>query len=340
MSEKAPPPSEKARKALAGLVSRQFQGVAKDWAGFLGTPFSYDPPEALDSVAKGVSELPARISLTELEVEGDIRGRFFVAMRIEDAFGLCAGLLDRKTPPAGGDIVLDAEILDALHELFNLFCGGTDKAFRKGAEDKIHLKQVSTRAEGQAAVSEAVGPQAGLAVRVVLSVGDGKRISLWEFFPADLARALVASHGAPQDAVGGGATGTQAPKRRVLIVDDQHALRVLLKRHLEKAGFEVLQAEDGAKALSLFKKEPVDLVFLDVMMPQMDGIEVCRQIRALPPEKNGKVPIVMCTGKGQRQDVMDAVQAGATDYIVKPFTRETILEKAEKVLAPKPGLKS
>ena len=174
------------------------------------------------------------------------------------------------------------------------------------------------------------------------SAGEHKGIPGHQLLPLALGTALADDfRKRGDDAARGADAAPAAPKGqkgKVLVVDDQHSIRTLIKRHLELDGYEAVLATSGEEALQQLRKWKPVAVVLDVMMPGMDGFEVCRRLRALPD--GDKVPVVMCTGKGQRQDVVEAVQAGANDYIVKPFTRDTLLAKVSKAIqaaAPKPA---
>ena len=104
---------------------------------------------------------------------------------------------------------------------------------------------------------------------------------------------------------------------RVLLVDDDPLLRSMAARTLRHAGFEVSEAEDGSSALSLFAASSFDLLLLDVMMPDMDGYEVCMRVRATP--QGARVPILMLTGLNDSASISLAYEAGATDFIAKPI---------------------
>jgi DNA-binding response OmpR family regulator len=99
---------------------------------------------------------------------------------------------------------------------------------------------------------------------------------------------------------------------RILLVDDEEAIQKLLRFPLEKEGYEVVQARDGEAALDAFAREPFDLVILDLMMPKIDGMEVCRRIRA-----QSTVPIIMLTAKADEFDKVLGLEIGADDYITK-----------------------
>ena len=116
---------------------------------------------------------------------------------------------------------------------------------------------------------------------------------------------------------------------RVLIVDDAAFMRMMIKDILEKNGFEVVgEANNGLKAVELYKKEKPDVVTMDITMPDMDGIEAVKAIKAFDP--NAKV--IMCSAMGQQTMVMDAIRAGARDFIVKPFQADRVLEAIKKVV--------
>jgi two-component system, OmpR family, response regulator len=102
---------------------------------------------------------------------------------------------------------------------------------------------------------------------------------------------------------------------RILLVDDEQAVQTLLTYPLRKEGYEVVGAADGQEALDRFSEERFDLVVLDIMLPKLDGIEVCRRLRT-----RSQVPIIMLTAKGDEIDKVAGLEMGADDYITKPFS--------------------
>lgn len=116
---------------------------------------------------------------------------------------------------------------------------------------------------------------------------------------------------------------------KVLIVDDAAFMRMMIKDILVKNGFEISgEAQNGLKAIELYKADRPDVVTLDITMPEMDGIQALKEIRAYDP--NSKV--IMCSAMGQQAMVMEAIKSGAKDFIVKPFQSERVLEAIKKVL--------
>lgn len=116
---------------------------------------------------------------------------------------------------------------------------------------------------------------------------------------------------------------------KILVVDDDDALREMVGLVLNAAGYATVFAADGLNAVEVFKAEEPDLVLLDIMLPGQSGIEVCRQLRAL----NG-TPIVMLTAKGDTEDVVLGLEAGADDYVVKPHNGAELLARIKARLRP------
>ncbi|WP_163970614.1 response regulator [Oceanobacillus halotolerans] len=115
----------------------------------------------------------------------------------------------------------------------------------------------------------------------------------------------------------------------VLITDDAAFMRMQLKDNLTKLGYEVVgEAENGRDAVEQFQELKPDLVTMDITMPEMNGEEALKEIKQL----NSNAKIIMCSAMGQQSMVLDAIQAGANDFIVKPFTPERIEEAVKKVL--------
>lgn len=117
----------------------------------------------------------------------------------------------------------------------------------------------------------------------------------------------------------------------ILLAEDDPDIRRLVSFKLDRAGFDVVAVEDGSAALDEARRHPPDLVILDVWMPRMSGIDVCRELRA--GAGTARVPIIMLTARARPQDLELAYAAGANDYMIKPFTPRELLERVETVLA-------
>ena len=114
---------------------------------------------------------------------------------------------------------------------------------------------------------------------------------------------------------------------KIMVVDDDKNICELLRLYLEKEGFEVLLAYNGMQAIEMFKTSQPALMLLDVMMPELDGWQVCREIR-----KQSACPIIMLTAKGEVFDKVLGLELGADDYVVKPFDAKEVVARVKAVL--------
>ncbi|MBC7319030.1 response regulator [bacterium] len=117
--------------------------------------------------------------------------------------------------------------------------------------------------------------------------------------------------------------------KRILIVDDAAFMRMMLKNILTQNGYEIAgEASNGLEAVTLYKELKPDLVTMDITMPEMDGITAVKEIKKIDPEAK----IIMCSAMGQQAMVIESIQAGAKDFVVKPFQPDRVLEAVKKVL--------
>ena len=117
---------------------------------------------------------------------------------------------------------------------------------------------------------------------------------------------------------------------KILIVEDDPDIRELLRFNLEKAGYTLFLAEDGEKALALARKHSPDIILLDLMLPGVDGLEVCRTLKKDPELQ--RIPIIMVTAKGEEMDRVVGLELGADDYVVKPFSLREVVLRIRKIL--------
>ncbi|MEH7439808.1 response regulator transcription factor [Neobacillus drentensis] len=117
-------------------------------------------------------------------------------------------------------------------------------------------------------------------------------------------------------------------KNKVLVVDDEQSIVTLLQYNLEQAGFEVLTAMDGQEGKELAETETPDIIVLDLMLPKLDGMEVCKQLR----QKNIMIPILMLTAKDDELDKIIGLELGADDYMVKPFSPREVIARVKAIL--------
>ncbi|NLL69682.1 MAG: response regulator transcription factor [Epulopiscium sp.] len=116
-------------------------------------------------------------------------------------------------------------------------------------------------------------------------------------------------------------------KEKILIVDDEDRIREMIKEYISAEGYEIHEAADGVEALNLFKKYTYSLIVLDIMLPQIDGWSVCREIR-----KTSLIPIIMLTARGEEYDKLFGFELGVDDYMVKPFSPKELLARIKAII--------
>jgi len=121
-------------------------------------------------------------------------------------------------------------------------------------------------------------------------------------------------------------------KMKVLVVDDFATMRRIITNVLKQLGYEnILEAEDGTKALQILETEKIDFVITDWNMPQMSGLDLLKAIRASEDKKT--IPVLMVTAEALQENIIKAAQAGVNNYIIKPFDAKTLAEKIQKIFA-------
>jgi two-component system alkaline phosphatase synthesis response regulator PhoP len=118
-----------------------------------------------------------------------------------------------------------------------------------------------------------------------------------------------------------------ATTKRILVVDDEPQIVKVVKAYLEKTGFAVVSAADGSAALAVFRREKPDLVILDLNLPGIDGLEVCRAIR-----RTSEVPVIMLTARVEESDRLIGLELGADDYVIKPFSPREVVARVRTIL--------
>jgi len=122
-------------------------------------------------------------------------------------------------------------------------------------------------------------------------------------------------------------------KPTILVVDDEEDIRELVTLNLEREGFQVTGVESGEQALARAREDMPALIVLDLMLPGIDGLEVCRKLKAQP--KTQHIPVVMLTAKGEESDIVTGLELGADDYVTKPFSGKILVARVRRILRRK-----
>jgi len=132
---------------------------------------------------------------------------------------------------------------------------------------------------------------------------------------------------------GGVARETAMSKPTILVVDDEEDIRELISLNLKREGYEVRPVETGEEALAEARRGVASLIILDLMLPGIDGLEVCRKLKADP--RTQPIPVVMLTAKGEESDIVTGLELGADDYVTKPFSGKVLVARVRRILRRK-----
>ena len=126
----------------------------------------------------------------------------------------------------------------------------------------------------------------------------------------------------------------ERPRPLILVADDDNNLRKIICLFLQNAGYSTVEARNGREAIDLTRDRMPDAALMDITMPILDGLKVCRQLKEDPELKH--IPVIICTARNRKDDLVAAIKMGAEDFVIKPFTKETVLQKIDKALAARP----
>lgn len=341
-------PSKKSCVFRDSICKTQFKVISADLETLLSRKMAVGNPLGTPVHASHLGELlQGKIHLTWASISGSYGGPLLLLNHLPDAI-VMSGCLMGLPPEEVRLRVLDEENDPTLDEVFqeitNVLCGSLAKGWRQ-----ITQKDVSVTKRKMELIDFAKrgAVDFGLAdAQYVLLQGD---VALDEFgcscflilIPMDFALKLnaTATDSPEQDlrlffesAVLATAEtrDTKNIGKTVLVVDDSSNIRSALEFFLKNAGYQVLTAEDGPRALDIAKRHHIDVVLLDVMMPEMDGFSVLATFRRIPGKKD--VPVLFCTAVGEKDTVVRAIRMQCHDYIVKPFTKRIVLDKVARAL--------
>lgn len=122
------------------------------------------------------------------------------------------------------------------------------------------------------------------------------------------------------------------PRRKILVADDENSIREILSIQLARMGYEVVLAVDGVEAVAAYEAEKPDLVLLDVMMPRLNGLNACQQIRALEKKSGRRVPVLFLTARDTTHDKTSAALSGGDEFVAKPVSLQELRERVEAAL--------
>lgn len=350
------------RTITAAVSYSSLQGANKDLSDFIGKGLAFTNPKiengpqeaAVDPVVVTTIEFKESAATTDNATSGEaIVGRGVLVMSLEDAIFLGGNLLalgEETIQKHVAELNVSGDMEDAIGECYNIFVGGMNKAVDKVLHSRVSLFRVASSilAEGGATGLETMdlrlcleldagrgssGPVTlGLdsqAVEKLAAVGG-------DFLTEDEATAILGTKIATHKRQAQQAA--ERPTYKILLVDDVAIIREKIRRILESFGHEVIIAKGGGEGVKRALLYKVDLVLMDIVMPDLDGITAVKEIRKR--KSRADLPIIMCSSMGRRSYVVDAIKSGADDYIVKPAPGEMIAKKILAVMARRDALRA
>jgi CheY-like chemotaxis protein len=327
-----PMTGDKQINTLLLILSNQTQFVANDWAKLSSARVMFEPPKGSVTGSRPIfPNLPFPLVLTEGQADGELKGSFWILMGVKDALTACSMMMETPAPGEEVSANLDPTQADAVHELFNIYCGSADRAMCKGVDEQVRLHQGSTRIVGSASDPNLPPIRPGWLIEIKFKIGD-RTVQVWELVPQGLGGDIVEYYRdemANQVSVVCGGVAEPTPKigikGKILVVDPVPSTQNTMKMYLEKEGFEMVGVESGAQAITLTSRECPRAVIQEYLLPDMSGLELSKTLR----QRYGKeeLPIIFCSTNTLRPEIIKAVQAGATHYIMKPFTRDLFVSK-------------
>jgi len=266
--------------------------------------------------------------------EGDISGESSILFRAEDAKAMC-GLLMMEPINAVKEAMkepLGDEDMETFTEIGNQVNGSLDGGLRKNLKFDFHLKfkEIALFDASDAAFDLAAAlPEEGyIFSRADLQVASLNKSYFLHVFPLDLIKGIAAIQ--LKEMAAEESQREEGNLQTVLIIDTDEISRKMLKKYFKDENYATVDAKDGMEALALLRKQTVDIVITELMMPNMDGMQICKRIKTNPNTRN--IPVLFCSAKSTRENVTRAVQSGGEDFFVKPFTKEMIVERVSNRL--------
>jgi twitching motility two-component system response regulator PilH len=279
---------------------------------------SYDYLES----AKIIAASPKKFVVVVSSWEGACAGETLLIFQVPDAKVMCGLLMMMGTDDIKETLASDfgPDDSEIFKEIANQVNGSLDNALRENFTFDFHAKLKEARLISvDEAGLEKVFPAAGyMTISAVLKMSGFPDSNVCQYLPRDMVKKVSELQGV--DRIGGEKEDTDEDQKGVLIVDDDPVIRKIIKGFLKGMDLNLLDAGDGVEAMQVLIRSKVHLVIMDIEMPNMNGIETCKRIKQNPRTRN--IPIVMCSSKSTRDNVLAAVNSGARDFLVKPINKK------------------
>lgn len=251
--------------------------------------------------------------------EGECPGESFIVLRVPDA-KVMSGLLMMMSPNDIKETLSDefsADDAEIFREIANQINGSLDNALRENFSFDFHATLKEARLvsleDEETAFRELFPDKGYMTISAVLKLSGFPDSMMNQYVSSDVIKKISEVQGVDR---AGGEEEAESEKG-ILIVDDDPVVRKIIKGFLKETDVSILEAGDGVEAMQVLIRSNVSLIILDIEMPNMNGIETCKRIKQNPRTRN--IPVVMCSSKSTRENVLEAVNSGARDFLVKPM---------------------
>ncbi len=263
--------------------------------------------------------------------EGDCQGEIFISIKVQDA-KIMSGLLMMMSPADIKETLAEeysADDAEIFKEIANQINGSLDNALRENFKFDFHstLKDVELISADKVRMEDIFSAEGYMIISAILKMSGFPDSAITQYIPKNLIKKISDLQGVDK----GGGEKEDEDIESILVVDDDPVVRKIIRGFLKGMDINILEASDGVEAMQMLIRSKVRLVVMDIEMPNMNGIEACKRIKQNPRTRN--IPVVMCSSKSTRENVLEAVNSGARDFIVKPITKKDMfVERIKKYL--------
>lgn len=266
--------------------------------------------------------------------EGDCAGESFMVVKIQDA-KIMSGLLMMMGPDDIKETLpteFSADDQEIFKEIANQINGSMDNALRENFNFDFHatLKDVRAIVLDEQDVFKSVFEAEGyLVVSAVMKFAGFPDSFLYQYIPKEIVQSVCSRQGLDGGMVE--KSGSDEGDKSILIVDDDPVVRKIIRGFLKDEGYNLVEANDGVDAMQTLIRTKINLIILDIEMPNMNGFEACKRIKQNPRTRG--IPVIMCSSRSSRDNVLEAVNSGARDFVVKPINdKQAFNERIKKYL--------
>ncbi len=304
------------------LIDSTLNRLNTDCTNLIGRNFGISKPNyEITTLEEFLTKNEGKFFLIKSELEDSYVGNICTVIQLKDAIKIGGSLLDNEDSQIKGKIKkeeLDEEYIDGLKEFGNQYSGVIDSVFRNKLPKSVHVKLSLCTELNKDNAKDILKNQLNdnymhLSSLLLIKGFETGKFSM--FIPVDLIEDFYGEQ-------------FREKSTNVLAIDDSMADIRVIKRYLSNTVFKVFPATTPSEAYTFLQKEKIHLILLDLIMPELDGIEICKKIKKTPYTKG--IPIIMVSDKPTEAFVIESLQSGARDFLVKPLSKHKLLQRIDK----------